>query len=170
MPADSATLKLIDDALARDETRIGDVFRGKRAGLTNAQVAKTAGATTHGWVTNYNGYIESIRTAKVPDGDNRRQETRRAVESFLDRHRRELNGEARSWLNRVIADLSLAGGNRPEVNDREWVGGADGGSGHFQTIQVDAEVYQLLVDRRSRDDRTLNDTLGRLLSRDSCGL
>lgn len=42
----------IDAILARDGTRLGDVFRGKRTGFTISQIAQSAGASTHGWVRN----------------------------------------------------------------------------------------------------------------------
>src|SRR5688572_28907496 len=99
-------LNEIDAALERDDTRLGDVFRGKRAGHTNSQIARTVGASTHGWVTNYNGVIDSIRTGKVPDGASRRSDTLGAVQSFGERHRASLSIDARSWIDRVAASLS----------------------------------------------------------------
>jgi len=157
------TLREIDAALARDDTRIGHVYREKRAGRTNAQIARGVGATSHGWITNYNGYIDSLRTGNVPDGASRRKNTLRAVESFADRHRAALTNEARAWLEQVIQALSRVGDSRPEHNDRDWVAADAGAEGHYQTIQLDGEVYRMLVDRRRPSDRTLNDTLRRLL-------
>lgn len=152
----------IDAILARDNTRLGDVFRGKRAGLTNSQIAQGAGASTYGWVTNYNGVIDSMRTGRVPDGASRRKDTLGAVRSFRERHRPSLSVEARSWLEDVTAALSRTGDARPEVNDRDWVGEDVGG--HFQTVQLETDVYRMLVNEQRPTERTLNDTLRRILS------
>lgn len=157
-------LSEIDAVLARDDTRLGDVFRGKRAGYTNSQIARSVGASTYGWVTNYNGVIDSIRTGKIPDGASRRKNTLNAVRSFDERHRSSLSAEARSWLDGVTAALSRMGDARPEVNDRDWVSGTGDVERHFQTVQLDAEVYRMLINEKRPTERTLNDTLRRLLS------
>lgn len=156
-------LDQLDAALSRDDTRMGDVFRGKRAGLTNALIAQGAGAKTHGWVTNYNGFIGSVRAGKAPDGASRREESLRAVRSFLDRHRDSFDASTVAWLQVVLSRLAPTGGVRPATNDRDWVEpGADGD--HYQTIQLDSDVYRLLNDRMRPSDRTMNDALRRLLS------
>lgn len=157
-------LNEIDAALERDDSRLGDVFRGKRAGHTNSQIARTVGASTHGWVTNYNGVIDSIRTGKVPDGASRRRDTLGAVQSFGERHWASLSIDARWWIDRVAAALSKSGDVRPEVNDRDWVSGAESAGSHYQTLQVDADVYRMLVNHQRPTESTLNDTLRRILT------
>jgi hypothetical protein len=154
----------IDAALERDDTRLGDVFRRKRDGQTNSDIARSVGASTHGWVTNYNGFVDTIRTGKVPDGASRRRDTLGAVQSFAERHRQSLSIDALSWLGRVTAALSKAGDVRPDVNDRDWVSGTAASGRHYQTLQVDADVYRMLVDQQRPGERTLNDTLRRILT------
>lgn len=156
-------LDQLDAALLRDDTRVGDVFRGKRGGLTNALIAQDAGAKTHGWVTNYNGFIESVRAGKVPDGARRRQESLRAVRSFPDRHRDSFDVSTVAWPQVVLSRLAPTGGVRPATNHRDWVEPGAGGD-HYQTIQLDADVYRLLNDRMRPTDRTMNDAPRRILS------
>lgn len=158
----SEELAQIDRALANGDTRLGDVFRGKRGSLTNAEIAGQAGAQTHGWVTNYNGFIESIRAGKVPDGASRREESLRAVRSFLGRHLESFDATTVAWLESVIALLAPVGEVRPATNDRDWVA-SDSEAGHYQTVQLDADVYRLLIERMGPADRTMNDALRRIL-------
>lgn len=161
----SLVLFEIDAALARDPTRIGDVFRGKRDGLTNAKIAASVGASTRGFITNYTGYIESIRSGKVPDGASRPADTKAKVRSFMDRHIAELGGDARRWLESVISDLAREGEARPASNDRRWVAGADQNApDFFHTIQVDDEVFTLLTEAQATNESTLDDTLRRILT------
>ncbi|UXW85678.1 hypothetical protein NFX31_15965 [Microbacterium azadirachtae] len=106
--------------------------------------------------------IDSIRTGKIPDGASRRKDTLGAVRSLHERHRSGLSVEGGSWLAGITAALSRTGDARPEVNDRDWDGEDVGG--HFQTVQLDADVYRRLVNEQRPTERTLNDTFRRILT------
>lgn len=165
-PADEVRAEL-EAALARDTTRLGYVFLRKREGWTNAQIAESVGASSHGFITNYNGSIAAILDGRIPEGATLRRNTKGTVDSFTRRHRAELAVSTRHWLAYVSGELARRGAQRTDRDERPWVNGAS--VDHiesWQTVKISQSVHDELVRRRRATEPAIDDVLRRLLGLD----
>lgn len=87
------------EVLRRDESRLGDTFRGMEEGRTHREIADELGVTTHGFGYNNQATIEAILDGRRSDSPVPTRVTRSRVASLL-RHA-SLSEPARTYLQRL---------------------------------------------------------------------
>lgn len=91
-------LEEVKSALNKDQTRLGDVWRLSKKGLSAKQIAEELNVKTHGFVYNAQRYIKAIVGGSVPTAKGRAKACGRYLRGFADRHRDSLSSETISKL------------------------------------------------------------------------
>ena len=95
----------IVSALASDETRQGDVWRGVAAGKSPKQIAEELGVSTSGFVSTYDRFARSMVTGVLPTAPSMIRGCLSATKGFLARHSESLSEAAQKELNGQIRRL-----------------------------------------------------------------
>ena len=101
----SAVQAEIASALANDETRQGDVWRGMAAGKSREQIAEELGISSSGFVSNYSRWARSMVTGVLPTAPSMIRGCLSATKGFLTRHSDSLSEAAQKELNGQIRRL-----------------------------------------------------------------
>lgn len=89
-------------ALNRDDTRLGDVWRGKAAGKSADEIAEDLGVQTSNFVWNATRISRAIATGDMPSAPSMIRSALSATKAFLSRHSDMLSDEAqRTLVNRI---------------------------------------------------------------------
>ena len=91
------------DVLRRNQSRLGDTFRGLEAGKSHREIADDLGVATHGFGYNNQATIEAIFDGRRSDSPVPTRVTRSRVSSLL-KHA-SLSPDARAYLEAVLAEL-----------------------------------------------------------------
>jgi len=92
-------------ALQRDETRLGDVWRGITAGKSREEIADELGVHTSGFVSNYSRHAKSIATGRLPSAPSMVRQCLSTTRGFLSRHSETLSDAAQKVLTAQIRRL-----------------------------------------------------------------
>ena len=111
----------ISAALARDESRIGDVWRGKAAGKSPDEIAGDLGVQTSNFVWNSERIARTIATGDMPSAPSMIRSALAATRSFLTRHSNTLSNGAQAILVNRIQRLEALSENEEaeELEDKE---------------------------------------------------
>lgn len=101
----SAVQAEIVSALANDETRQGDVWRGTAAGKSREQIAEELGINTSGFVSNYSRFARSMVTGVLPSAPSMIRGCLSATKGFLARNSDSLSYASQKELNGQIQRL-----------------------------------------------------------------
>jgi len=108
-------------ALQRDETRMGDVWRGKEAGKSAEQIATELGTQTSNFVSKYLRFARAMVTGNLPSASTMIRECLSATKGFVGRHGDSLSDAAQTTLAERIQRLEALAGNEEavELEDKE---------------------------------------------------
>ena len=111
----------IVSALASDETRMGDVWRGKAAGKTADEIASEFGTQTSNFVSKYLRFARAMVTGQLPSAPTMIRECLSATKGFLSRHSDTLSDGAQAALVDRIRRLEALSQNEEtvEVEDKQ---------------------------------------------------
>ena len=111
----------ISAALASDESRIGDVWRGKAAGKSADEIAGDLGVQTSNFVWNSERIARAIATGDMPSAPSMIRSALSATRSFLARHSNTLSNGAQAILVNRIQRLEALSENEEaeELEDKE---------------------------------------------------
>jgi hypothetical protein len=93
-------------ALADDDTRIGDVWRGLENEQTPEQIASSLGTQTYNFVNKYARFIRAIETGDLPSAPTMIRECKSSTQGFLNRHRERLSDKTIEVLEARIKTLA----------------------------------------------------------------
>ncbi len=112
-------LKEVNNALARDETLLGRVWKHTYpVEKSPDEISKELDKATSGFVYNYRRYLGAMLNGEIPDKPTLAKQTERALRSFQKRHRGVLsNGTEQELKLREEKCASIA--NNPEEVERE---------------------------------------------------
>ena len=117
----------LEQLLAANSTRLGDVYRGLKEGLNSAEIASQLNVDSSNFVSNYKVYIDAILYGKVPARGYLRQ-AGASARSVLKAGRSELSQPAIELLKSHVASLEKAYesslGEHPSADD-QFVGDQD---------------------------------------------
>ena len=102
-------------ALERDETRMGDVWRGKAAGKSADEIAVELGTQTSNFVSKYLRFARAMATGKLPTAPTMIRECLSATKGFLNRHSDTLSDAAQAALVDRIQRLEALAENEEAV-------------------------------------------------------
>ena len=105
----------IVSALERDETRMGDVWRGKAAGKSAEVIAIELGTQTSNFVSKYLRFARAMATGKLPTAPTMIRECLSATKGFLNRHSDTLSDAAQAALLDRIQRLEALAENEEAV-------------------------------------------------------
>lgn len=108
---DSAVLSEIKEALLKDPTRLGDVYRGRLKDKSPEEIAGELGVSTSGFVWNNTRHIRVIESGDYPSGVTMIRQCLSVVRGFLERHAETLSFPAQSLLRDRIRDLDALSGD-----------------------------------------------------------
>jgi hypothetical protein len=111
----SAVEAEIVSALERDDTRMGDVWRGKAAGKTADEIATELGTQTSNFVSKYLRFARAMVTGKLPSAPTMIRECLSATKGFLGRHSDTLSDAAQAALVDRIQRLEALAENEEAV-------------------------------------------------------
>ena len=83
----------IREALSRDDTRLGDVWRLSDEGKSPTEISQELNVSTIGFVYTYRSYIRAIEEGDISFSPSIAKQSGRALRSFLKRYRDELRRE-----------------------------------------------------------------------------
>lgn len=108
-------------ALQRDETRMGDVWRGKEAGKSAELIATELGTQTSNFVSKYLRFARAMVTGKLPTAPTMIRECLSATKGFLSRHSDSLSDAAQAALFDRIQRLEALADNEEaaELEDKQ---------------------------------------------------
>ena len=111
----------IVSALASDETRQGDVWRGTAAGKSREQIAAELGISSSGFVSNYSRFARSMVTGQLPTAPSMIRGCLAATKGLLARHSDTLSEAAQKELGSQIRRLEALSQNEEtvEVEDKQ---------------------------------------------------
>ncbi len=117
----SAVEAEIVSALDRDETRMGDVWRGKVAGKSADEIASELGTQTSNFVSKYLRFARAMVTGQLPSAPTMIRECLSATKGFLSRHSDTLSDGAQAALVDRIRRLEALSQNEEtvEVEDKQ---------------------------------------------------
>lgn len=95
----------VERILQEDDSRLGETFRGDKAGLTPREQAELAGVATHGYVYNNRTMIRALMGDEISEGTELAAATARKVRSLLLRV--DLSTELRADWERLEERLTL---------------------------------------------------------------
>ena len=111
MPQNEQELSVVEaeivSALERDETRMGDVWRGKAAGKTADEIAAEFETQTSNFVWKYLRFARAIVTGQLPSAPTMIRECLSATKGFLGRHSDTLSDAAQKALLDRIRRLEV---------------------------------------------------------------
>lgn len=105
----------IIEALSRDETRMGDVWRGKAAGKSADEIATELGTQTSNFVSKYLRFAKAMATGNLPTAPTMIRECLSATKGFLGRHRETLSDSTQAALVDRIRRLEALSENEEAV-------------------------------------------------------
>ena len=89
-------------ALTQDDSRLGDVWRGKAAGKSDSEIASDLGVRTSKFVWNQQRIARAIATGDMPSAPSMIRSALSATRAFLSRHGDILSdGAQKSLMNRI---------------------------------------------------------------------
>jgi hypothetical protein len=111
----------VEALLDADDTRIGETFRGDRAGLSPAQQAEQAGVGTQAYVYNNRKVILALTEGKIPERPSFAIIAARKVRAWLSDRTLTLSAELRQDLEETEALLALRAKDRDAQDDEEQI-------------------------------------------------
>lgn len=111
----------ISAALSRDDTRLGDVWRGKAAGKSADEIAADLGVQTSNFVWNATRIARAITTGDMPSSPSMIRSALSGTKTFLSRHKDTLSDEAQKTLVNRIRQLETLSENEEavEIEDKQ---------------------------------------------------
>src|SRR4051812_20958400 len=100
---DPSVRREIEEALAADTSRLGDVYRLTREGLTPPLIAERLGVDTANFVSNKRGDARAMLDGALPSGPARIREVSGSVRRILGQP--QLSVDSRTYLQYILNEL-----------------------------------------------------------------
>lgn len=101
-PNPKVTVELVN-FLEKDPTLYGEIYRKKRAGVSNEEIQKSRGAQTPGFIWNYERYLKALLEGDLPNGISMVNEVAVLFRRILKSH--DISEQTRTYLNLGLQEI-----------------------------------------------------------------